>query len=165
MSGVNAMQCKALFVRNKYIRSSPPALPAFGRILPASPKNVDSTFPFLLLFFLRLLLLRTLTISAVDAGKSYVECSAVLPLFRHGQAWRDTGHKALCPVSQSLRENTQRYASTRQRHHISQLARPGGSCLPAGRAPSPYMVPIAASSAEVTSAGVGIVAFCSLLEQ
>jgi hypothetical protein len=52
--------------------------------------------------------------------------------------------------AQPLRENTHRHASARQRHHISQLARPGGSCLPAAGAPSPYMVPIAAISAEIT---------------
>eukprot|EP01043_Picozoa_sp_COSAG02_P020376 COSAG02_NODE_1004_length_15275_cov_11.955917_10_plen_183_part_00 len=53
--------------------------------------------------------------------------------------------------AQPLRENTHRHASARQRHHISQLARPGGSCLPAAGAPSPYIVPIAAISAEITA--------------
>jgi len=54
--------------------------------------------------------------------------------------------------AQPLRENTQRHASARQRHHLSQLTRPGGSCLPAASAPSPYVVPIAAISHNLATA-------------
>ena len=54
--------------------------------------------------------------------------------------------------AQPLRENTQRHASARQSHHISQLTRPGGSCLPAADAPSPYVVPIAAISRNLAPA-------------
>ena len=54
--------------------------------------------------------------------------------------------------AQPLRENTQRHASARQSHHTSQLTRPGGSCLPAASAPSPYVVPIAAISRNLAAA-------------